>query len=288
MVRGFPPTQGRRQTLITMGEILQSGATSDVQWYGSPAVRVMGCDPAFTEGGNKATMQAMDIGFDVNMQLKLSFLEPKTIPIESSSKVPVLAQVGDAIHAYAEEMGIPAGLIGVDDSATQSVADYLVHTHHMPVVRFVSNKKASELLITDKDKQPACERFHDQSTELWASVAAFLRAGQMRNFPLTAAEQLTSRPMEPGKRPLRLLSKRTTRREGNEMKSDSPDEMDAVAYCTGIARFVLHLIAGSATLPTKYGSAGLVPANHNRSGLRKLAQRYDLDARSYGEPAAAQ
>ena len=286
MVRGFPPAQGRKQTLISMAEILRSGATGDVKWSYAPSATVLGVDPAFSDGGNRAAMYALEIGIDVDNLVKLSWREPRYIKIESSSGVPVTEQVGNAVAEYAAELGVPANLIGIDDSATQSVADHMQTVHNMVVRRFVSNAKCSEMLIASGDKLKANERYYNQITELWAATAAFARRGQMRNFPLAAAEQLSSRIMEPGKRPLRLLSKKATKAEGSELKSgESYDDQDAASYAIGIARFVLNMMAGSDTLPAKVGSASPfgVPVS---GGLRRTARKYDLDARAYSGESA--
>lgn len=280
MVRGFPPSQGKRQTLISMAEILQLGATKDVMWHSTASMTVLGVDPAFSAGGNQAVMQAVDVGYDKDMLLKVLFHKTRFIKIEASSQTPVLAQVGNAIKEYAEELGIPGAHIGVDDSATQSVADFMMHAFGLTVRRFVSNHKASEMLMSARDKQVARERFYNQSTELWAAVAAFIRAGQVRGFPLTTAEQLSNRPMEEGKRPLRLQSKKTSRREGSEFSAgESPDDMDAASIAIGILRLHFGLVAGAEKLPARFDSRGTYFGRS--SGLLQLAQKHDLDARAY-------
>ena len=286
MLRGFPPAQGKRQTLLTMNEVLRSGATEDVVWMGAPSLRVIGCDPAFSEGGNRAVMQALELGMDKNGQLKILCRDPRYAKIDASAKDTVTDQVGQALKDYAEELGVPAGLVGVDDSATQSVADHMQSKHGMVVRRFVSNAKPSDMPISKGEARKASERFHNQSTELWAATAAFVRSGQMRLFPMVAAEQLCSRPMEPNKRPLRLLSKKTSLRDGSEMKSgESPDEQDAMSIAVGVLRFVLNLLAGADSLPDRYaGPWGKRPVD--LSGLRRTARRYDLDSRAYGEVSA--
>lgn len=281
MVRGFPPAQGKRQTLLSMTEVLRSAATEDVTWLGAPSVTVLGCDPAFSEGGNRSVMQAVEIGFDKNNQLKLSCLEPRYARIDASSAIPVTDQVGDAIKEYADELGVKPQLVGVDDSATQSVADYLQSKHFMTVRRFVSNAKASDIPLAKGDVRKASDRFQNQSTELWAAVAAFVRAGQMRNVPLVAMEQLCGRLLERVGVVRRLLSKKKSTREGNDLKAgESPDEQDALSIAVGVARFVLNMQAGADTLSDKYaGQWGRRPGGP--SGLKRLAQRHDLDARAY-------
>lgn len=281
MVRGFPPTQGRRQTLITMAEILQAGAMEDVAWYSQPAVTVLGVDPAFSASGNRAVMQAADVGFDKDMQVKISFREPKVIRLEASSKTPILEQVGASLNQYmTDDLMVPAALCGVDDSATQSVADHMAIQYHVHVQRFVSNAKPSLKPMSVSDRQTAKDRYHDQSIELWAAVAAFIRAGQIRNFPARAAHQLVNRPTEKIGRLHRLQSKKVSRREGNELANDSPDDMDACAYAVGVLRFVLNLVAGCGTIPSKYAGDPAQPA-YNRSGLATLARKHDLDSRAY-------
>lgn len=281
MVRGFPPAQGKKQTLLSMTEVLRSGSTEDVTWMGAPSVTVLGCDPAFSEGGNRAVMQAIEIGIDKNNQVKLSCLEPRYARIDASSAIPVTDQVGDAIKEYAEELGVKPELIGVDDSATQSVADYLQSKHFMTVRRFVSNAAASDMPLSKGDVRKASDRFKNQSTELWAAVAAFVRAGQLRNVPLVAMEQLCGRLLERVGVLRRLLSKKKSTREGNELKAgESPDEQDALSIAIGVVRFVLNMQAGADTISNKYaGPWGRRPGGP--SGFRRLAQRYDLDARAY-------
>lgn len=281
MVRGFPPAQGKKQTLLSMAEVLRSGSTEDVTWMGAPSVTVLGCDPAFSEGGNRAVMQALEIGIDKNNQVKLSCLEPRYARIDASSAIPVTDQVGDAIKEYAEELGVKPELIGVDDSATQSVADYLQSKHFMTVRRFVSNAAASDMPLSKGDVRKASDRFKNQSTELWAAVAAFVRAGQLRNVPLVAMEQLCGRLLERVGVLRRLLSKKKSTREGNELKAgESPDEQDALSIAIGVVRFVLNMQAGADTISNKYaGPWGRRPGGP--SGFRRLAQRYDLDARAY-------
>lgn len=281
MVRGFPPAQGKKQTLLSMAEVLRSGSTEDVTWMGAPSVTVLGCDPAFSEGGNRAVMQALEIGIDKNNQVKLSCLEPRYVRIDASSAIPVTDQVGDAIKEYAEELSVKPELIGVDDSATQSVADYLQSKHFMTVRRFVSNAAASDMPLSKGDVRKASDRFKNQSTELWAAVAAFVRAGQVRNVPLVAMEQLCGRPLERVGVLRRLLSKKKSTREGNELKAgESPDEQDALSIAFGVVRFVLNMLAGADTISNKYaGPWGRRPGGP--SGFRRLAQRYDLDARAY-------
>ena len=280
MVRGFPPAQGKRQTLVTMGEVLRSGSTEDVRWGSAPAVTVIGCDPAFSEKGNKAVAQALAVGVDVDNQVKILCLPPRYLRIDASSKVPVMEQVGSALKEYADELQVPADLVGVDDSATQSLADHMQTQHFMQVRRFVANAKPSEMPMFAGGKLTAKERYYNQSTELWAAAAEFVKRGQFRGFPLVAANQLASRPMEPDKKPLRLLSKKTSRRDGSDtVAGDSPDEMDALAIAVGVLRFILSMLAGSDRVPARYLNEG--SALMGFSGLEQLARKYDLDSRAY-------
>lgn len=288
MVRGFPPAQGRKQTLLSMAEFMRSGATEDVTWRLGPSVTVLGCDPAFSEGGNRAVMQALSAGFDKDGLLKILCHEPKYAKIEASSQVPITDQVGAALKDYADLLQVPAHLVGVDDSATQSVADHMKSKYGWTVHRFVSNAKPSDLPMVRGLARKASDQYYNQSTELWAATAEFVRAGQMRAFPMVAAEQLCQRPLEPNKRPHRLLSKKTSIRDGGEMKSgDSPDEQDAMSIAVGVLRFVLNLIAGADTIPEKYlGPWGSAAPKVFGSGLRQAARKYDLDARAYEHAGA--
>jgi len=205
-----------------------------------------------------------------------------------------LEQVGEQIADYAVEVLAPGlntdvrssqlarwgAYIGVDESATQSVADYMMTRYGMQVRRFSANKTSSEVKLSVYDVMPAKDRYYNQGTELWAATAAFVRAGQIRNFPGKAADQLTSRPTEPDKRPIRLLSKKAKVRDGGS-GSDSPDDMDAVGFAIGVARFYLNIIAGSTSIPLKYQEGSGFESKFNTVDLRQKARQFDLDANAY-------
>jgi hypothetical protein len=294
MVRAWPPSQGKSQTLLSMTEVIKHEAMSDVTWQTKPAVRVMGIDPAFSERGNRGVMQVIEVGYDINGLLKLNFLSPRYIKVDASSRRPVLEQVGEQIAEYAIEIlspGLMLGvrsaelaslghLIGVDDSATQSVADFMMTQYGMQVRRFSANKAASEMKISVHDPMSAKERFYNQGAELWAATAAFVRADQIRGFPSAAADQLTSRPTDPDKRPLRLISKKARVSDGGT-GSDSPDDMDAVGFAVGVLRFYLNLVAGAGSISAKFDDSSGFGPRYGTMDLREKARKFDLDSVAY-------
>lgn len=294
MVRAWPPAQGKSQTLLTMSEVIKYEATADVTWQTQPAATVLGVDPAFSERGNRGVMQALQIGYDLHGLMRLNFLPPRFIKVDASSKRPVLEQVGEQIAEYAAELFAPglnisvrsaelSGIgqfIGVDDSATQSVADYLQTQYNMQVRRFSANRAASDMKISATDPMAAKERFYNQGTELWAATAAFIRAGQIRNFPTAAADQLTGRPTDPDKRPIRLVSKKAKVSDGGG-GGDSPDDMDAVGFAVGVLRFYLGVTAGSSTIPARFNDTSGIGPRYGTLDLKQKALQYDLDATAY-------
>lgn len=302
MVRGWPPAQGRTSTLLSMAEVIKHKAMQPVTWATAPQLTVIGVDPAFSVGGNRGVIQAMDIGFDHTGLLKFFLRKPKYIDINATSPQPVLYQVGQQIMEFAVSIFAPGtsvnmrssvlsamgNFIGVDDSATQSVADHLLGHYGVPVRRFNARHRASELKIALSDPQTAKERYYDQGTEMWAATAALVRHDQLRGLSAPAADQLTSRPTDPDKRPIRLVSKRAKAKDGGT-GHDSPDDMDSVGFAVGVARFFLNIYAGSETIPKRFapdaGVAGI--PTERRGDLRQVARKYDLDASAYehGTPA---
>ena len=134
--------------------------------------------------------------------------------------------------------------------------------------------------LSAHDPMTAKERFYNQGTELWAATAAFVRADQVRGFPPKAADQLTSRPTDPDKRPLRLVSKKAKVSDGGG-GGDSPDDMDAVGFAIGVLRFYLNMVAGNGIIPARFDdSSGLTP-RYGTVDLREKARQYDLDANAY-------
>lgn len=294
MVRAWPPAQGKQQTLLSMAEVLKHGAMEEVTWMDRPAITIIGVDPAFSEAGNRGVIQPLEIGYDNAGQLKLNFLPPTFIKVDASSKEPVLDQVSRQIVEAAADLLIPGvsidvhsaalsslgAYIGVDDSATQSVADFLVSKYNIQARRFSANKAASELRITVSDPQTAKERIYNQGTELWAATAAFVREGQVRGMPSRAVDQLTSRPTDPDKRPLRLVSKKARVSEGGGGGS-SPDDMDAAGFAIGVARFYLNMVAGTTTIPARFRDNRFFGGEYGSQDLRQKAQKYDLDSAAY-------
>jgi len=279
MVRAWPPTQGKRQTLLSMADVLAYRAMDHVSWRTGHALRVMGVDPAFTSEGNRGAMRVLDVGYDEDLRLKLLLHPLRYVDILASSDVPVLAQVSRQVADYAQEMNVPDWAIGVDDSATQSLADQLQISHMLRVRRFVSNAKASDLPMNASDRQLARDRYADQNTELWAAVAEFVRAGQLRGLDGKTAEQATSRPTEEGRRPLKLVSKKAKAAEGGSGKN-SPDEMDATAIACGVLRYHLRIFPGSEKIPLKFVANGSRPPGLG-GGMLELARKHDLDSSAY-------
>ena len=280
MVRAWPPMQGKQQTLLTMVEAIQGNALQKVEWYDLPAITVLGVDPAFSEDGNRPVIQPLQLGYDKNLQLRISCLPKIYMEISASSPLPITAQVSNQVAEVAKRMGVSSKFIGVDDAATQSVADWLHYNHGMIVQRFCANSSASQLPIAVADPQKADERYYNLGTELWAAAAGFIRAGQLRSIDPVALNQLVSRPTEPDKRPLRLVSKKRKVKDGGS-GSKSPDDMDALGFAVGVVRFVLNIFAGATRIPEKY-VVGEAPVSHGGKNLKHIARKYDLDSRSYG------
>lgn len=298
MIRAWPPAQGKKQTLLSMAEVVQNRAMEGITWRNGPSIKLVGIDPAFSEDGNQPVMQPLEIGYDVDGLLRFYFPPPRFAKIDASSKTPVLQQLGEQVVEFLANYLNPnpamaidpkvrsaalASLgqyVGVDDSATQSLADYLKIAYDIPVRRFSANTKASEMRLATTDVQPACERVYNQGTELWAATAAFVRAGQIRGLPGKAVDQLTTRPVDPDKRPLRLVSKKAKVDDGGTGKN-SPDDMDAVGFAVGVARFYLNLTAGSATIPLRFVDEAQFRPEHARHDSAALARKYDLDATAY-------
>ena len=283
MVRAWPRATGKSQTLIGMDQMHKYRAFSDCIWRDVPQVTVLGVDPAFSAAGNRGVMQALDIGVTVEGRFVLSFHKERPILLKNSAKDPILTQVGNQVADYVKELGIRDGrLIGVDDSSTQSLADFLQHEFHLKVQRFSASHRPLDAPLTKGDPETAKDRYYNQGIELWAALAAFVRTGQIKNMPRKAAEQITERPTEEDKRPIRLVSKKKSAGEGGYNSGESPDEMDACSYAIGIARYVLHLVAGADSIPVKYSGNGATSLNPT-GDFKGLAKKHDLDSRAYAE-----
>ena len=291
MIRAWPPEQGSVATLCSMTDVVAHGAMGEVQWFTEPLLTVVGIDPAFSAAGNRGAMATIDVGHDTDGVLRLHIRPIKYLKIQATSPVPALEQVREQIIGYISELyapGVPRQLItnystfgrmvGVDDAATQSVADDIQSHCGMKPTRFVSNAKASETKLAVDDTPTAKDRVHNQSTELWAATASFIRAGQVRGLPMSAADQLTQRPVDPDRRPLRLVSKKAKARDGGQ-GSGSFDEMDAIAYAIGILRFNFGMIAGMTSMTGKYRSDDF--GLDTRQDLREIARKFDIDAGAF-------
>ena len=248
MIKGFPAPQGMEDTVLTEADLITFGAQDGSTWAaGIEPVRVAALDAAFTHGGDGCTLQYADVGRIVPgiaaiVPGPLVYLE-----IAASSKLPVSAQILGQVRELLQEWGVNTGLLAVDDSGTQSIADVIEMGIAPGVTRYNYANVASDLL-TVGGQVKFCDKYADKITELWVLAAEFVRARQVRNINLYAAQYLTMR---------RFRRRQKNAKVGLESKEEfkkriagrSPDEADVFAMLCGIVRDKLGFCPGKSPQP---------------------------------------
>lgn len=266
MVRAWPPQEGKSLTVMTEAEVAQWKMQDDVEWSGL-VTNVAGLDPAFVSGGNGCIFQPAKVGYDVNGKLIIAFGPTERLSILASSDTPALFQVTEQAAKLCEKYEIVPNYLGIDDSATQSVADVMDRNWQPGCLRVEFGAKPKEIPVSEVNPQLETKRYKDQVTALWYAIREFGNQEQIRKLPQEAAKQLTKRRIKKAALPLQLISKQEFEKDIHK----SPDEADACALVMAVVKQRMGIYPG-ATVKVPKGFIG-------RGFDKNAARKYDMDSR---------
>lgn len=244
MARAWPRLDESALTVFPMTLQSKYKVREAVEWAvpNAPREKVLALDPAFTAGGDNAAVCILELGLFADGTYGANVAYLGYLNIDAKTTMPVAYQLSTQVEQLAREHRIPAHHIGVDDSATQNVADIIAMAMgESTLVRINYASKASEDPASEFTDKTAHESWANLITELWFRVVEYSASGQLRGLPVEAARQFGNREIVPDRLPVRLSKKK----DHKQRHGCSPDDADVVAMALYVARKVCGFYPGA-------------------------------------------
>jgi hypothetical protein len=244
-VRAYPPEDMGTSTIITPDMVEAWGMRKTVEWE-SPPLTFASLDPAFTSGGDTCMMARGWVGRERGVgRLVLCFdSNLHAIPISASSGVPVLQQIGHAAKDKLFEWGVPMDRFAVDDSGTQSVADYMEIISGRGLYRCNYSKKPPAVPSSVNPIDTIDKRYRNTVTWLYYNMHELAQYGQIKGLPDRAVDELCSRQLDRKLKGLLVIETKPAFKK--RMKDGrSPDAADACVMLAGMVRHRFGFVPGS-------------------------------------------
>lgn len=259
MVRGFPRPAGSSAETVLDAAVARARRCCDAfvpTGRDASVGRAAGCDPAWSEGGDAAVWQDVDLVSSVGVPM-LCFREPSLLPIRATAGETAIEQLsGQVFTRLLSDRSLSPADVAYDASGNQSLGGVVSMRTGMPGMEVNSSVRASEALVSVGGK-PAREQYYDRGTEAYAVLAAFVQAGQVRGLSKAACDQICSRRWARRTKngsalafPLRLEPKEQwAAREGSRLGTKSPNHADAAALAALAAKERLGVLPGASAMP---------------------------------------
>ena len=239
MCRGFVPREGVSNTILSRNMIRHGKAMEPAVWE-YDTIMVGGLDPAFTSTGDKCVLATAKVGKEVGGRVVVEFQPNLEIPILASDPRPVSEQIADSTIKYCKLYGIKPHHLGVDETGTQSVGDFIEMKGFRGVHRVSFAESASGLPVSKYNPDPCSDEYHDKVAELWFSIRQFVVFSQIRGMDPTAAVEFCERLAIPG------IKKKVEKKDDMKIRLNrSPDDADAETICLDVVRSKLEVYAGT-------------------------------------------
>jgi len=236
---GFVPPEGILPVMMTATYIMQYRMMDQPEWA-SAYTTYAALDPAFSSDGDDAVLTPFSIGLMTNGLTGIWFHEPQVIPIQLKADQSMAYTLARDVRDRCKSMGIVPSQFAADTTGMQKLfADILENEWGRGIYRCGFSSAVSDLPEDVDGDQSAKQAYHRRVDELWGSVAAFGRYGQIRGMSTEASQQFSSRLIV-SNTPLKLETKK-------EMKNHfgrSPDHADSIAVAIDFIRMRLGLLAG--------------------------------------------
>lgn len=268
MVRGFPPPQGLKSTVLTEASVRKFRVQEQVQWADT-YVTYAALDPSFTSGGDGCVLRPFRVGRSTEGSFTILFLPPRYIQLRMGSELPVQYQIAAQTEEIGRELGFSPDRLVVDETGTQRVADVIGMQWGKVGWRYVGSESPTELPVSPRDPTLCNERYRNKVTEAWYAVATAAELDAIRGLDDEAARQFCMREVKPGK-----VLQLETKEDFKERLRASPDEADSVAM--GV-QFVRERLGG--LFPTNDDSPFGATASEQTGFSQDLVQDFDIDGR---------
>jgi len=214
-------------------------------WHVRPEEYYMAIDPAFAVGGDKCALAVAGVGRFSDGRRGVAIVHFKYLAIDGTTSVPVSEQLALQIEQVRREYGIPISHVGVDDTGTQMLSDFIeTVANEYGVCRISFSSRATEDPVSADDPKPSNQVFGSLRTQMWMKAIEYGRFGQLKGLPPDAAEEFSMRMMQL-KRLKEIESKKDLKKRASAGKS--PDAADAVAMVLYMA-FKFGLLPGDISM----------------------------------------
>jgi len=243
MVRAVFFDSDETDGVYTDAELVKSGAMGNIEWEGTPTP-IAGCDPAFTNGGDRTILYTGHVGYDKSGQFVCQLGEAISLTDDATNKaVPRSYQIVQQIKDECKKRKIIPANLGIDSTGAGSpLADILAAEFGDDILRVSFGGKASDKRVSTNSKLIGNELYVNRVTELWFVGKEFCRTKQLFGITNELAQEVVGRKYD--------MVKGSTLRMKLESKPDyknrlgkSPDLADAAFICIDVARQRHGLVA---------------------------------------------
>ena len=243
MVRAVFFDSDETDGVYTDAELVKSGAMGSIEWEGTPTP-IAGCDPAFTNGGDRTILYTGHVGYDKSGQFVCQLGEAIALTDDATNKaVPRSYQIVQQIKDECNKRKILPANLGIDSTGAGSpLADILAAEFGDDILRVSFGGKASDKRVSTNSKLVGNELYVNRVTELWFVGKEFCRTNQLFGITNELAQEVVGRKYD--------MVKGSTLRMKLESKPDyknrlgkSPDLADAAFICIDVARQRHGLVA---------------------------------------------
>lgn len=232
---GFWPPEGFLRTVLTEELIEQGGARGAMAFAGA-TTPIGSLDPGF--GGDKCILRFGTMGRLASGKLAVQVKEKFSIPIlvdaigSDGKKLPAEYQIVQFVRPLADERKVKPAYFGVEATGTGRGVAAVMLQEWGEVVAVESGGKPSDLPASEEDERPSHQVYDRRITELWFSVAAFVRGAQLGGLDEDDCEQFCSRLYD-------FTAKKYILEKKEDLKprlGRSPDDADSIATLIEVAR----------------------------------------------------
>ena len=224
-------------------ELVKSGAMGSIEWEGTPTP-IAGCDPAFTNGGDRTILYTGHVGYDKAGQFVCQLEEAISLSDDATNKaVPRSYQIVQQIKDECKKRKILPANLGIDSTGAGSpLADILAAEFGDDILRVSFGGKASDKRVSTNSKLVGNELYVNRVTELWFVGKEFCRTKQLFGITNELAQEVVGRKYDMVKGST-LRMKLESKPEYKNRLGKSPDLADAAFICIDVARQRHGLVA---------------------------------------------
>ena len=243
MVRAVFFDSDETDGVYTDVELVKSGAMSTIEWQGTPTP-IAGCDPAFTNGGDRTILYTGYVGYDKSGQFVCQLDEAIALTDDATNKaVPRSYQIVQQIKDECNKRKILPANLGIDSTGAGSpLADILAAEFGDDILRVSFGGKASDKRVSTNSKLVGNELYVNRVTELWFVGKEFCRTKQLFGITNELAQEVVGRKYDMVKGST-LRMKLESKPEYKNRLGKSPDLADAAFICIDVARQRHGLVA---------------------------------------------